>query len=80
MVVKLSSSISPRESVFESSVISYGSKTCIPPYPITPGFESSVISYGSKTKALSRKQVLVFESSVISYGSKTCSSPYRWCY
>ena len=35
--------------MFESSVISYGSKTIHIAQKITTSFESSVISYGSKT-------------------------------
>ena len=39
---------------FESSVISYGSKTSIAGKSILSEFESSVISYGSKTSMLIR--------------------------
>ena len=35
--------------MFESSVISYGSKTALDELTRTKEFESSVISYGSKT-------------------------------
>ena len=56
---------------FESSVISYGSKTPSMLRYIATLFESSVISYGSKTTTVLCKKVFWFESSVISYGSKT---------
>ena len=55
---------------FESSVISYGSKTNMLKLKIFRWFESSVISYGSKTKKDISERVELFESSVISYGSK----------
>ena len=56
---------------FESSVISYGSKTVNTRNVYRNGFESSVISYGSKTHGKEETEGCVFESSVISYGSKT---------
>ena len=57
--------------MFESSVISYGSKTTEYTYQSPVKFESSVISYGSKTFYVSQRIATLFESSVISYGSKT---------
>ena len=57
--------------VFESSVISYGSKTIKYSCQLLTQFESSVISYGSKTDMRLIAVMLLFESSVISYGSKT---------
>ena len=57
--------------LFESSVISYGSKTPTAKHFPPIWFESSVISYGSKTSSLWLHIFLGFESSVISYGSKT---------
>ena len=56
---------------FESSVISYGSKTLHDKDVDENGFESSVISYGSKTDDFLIDSFAPFESSVISYGSKT---------
>ena len=52
---------------FESSVISYGSKTGTFDLDTKTLFESSVISYGSKTEASMRCDYLKFESSVIYY-------------
>ena len=49
MVVKLRKFRGYRILWFESSVISYGSKTSSIACAITTEFESSVISYGSKT-------------------------------
>ena len=49
--------------LFESSVISYGSKTQNTPQTLTIKFESSVISYGSKTKKSTISSALWFESS-----------------
>ena len=56
---------------FESSVISYGSKTNDIIKRFNNEFESSVISYGSKTNIVAETLIVGFESSVISYGSKT---------
>ena len=50
MVVKLLVLISPLRLEFESSVISYGSKTSKNAGKVRARFESSVISYGSKTR------------------------------
>ena len=63
---------------FESSVISYGSKTKAALLQAFPQFESSVISYGSKTQTMKLSHYHLFESSVISYGSKTSLTP-NWC-
>ena len=60
---------------FESSVISYGSKTMDRSESLASRFESSVISYGSKTFHVSMSLLAEFESSVISYGSKTVIHP-----
>ena len=71
MVVKQSALAKTLENPFESSVISYGSKT---EWILAEGkheFESSVISYGSKTNEARLIAADPFESSVISYGSKT---------
>ena len=59
--------------MFESSVISYGSKTALIVKRLPFRFESSVISYGSKTLEIAELVGGEFESSVISYGSKTRS-------
>ena len=48
MVVKLNSIITTVKNVFESSVISYGSKAWSDSFIDVIKFESSVISYGSK--------------------------------
>ena len=56
---------------FESSVISFGSKTSTFVLKTPPGFESSVISFGSKTFYAAEFGPFKFESSVISFGSKT---------
>lgn len=56
---------------FESSVISYGSKTTCSERLQGSSFESSVISYGSKTRVQRLHALRMFESSVISYSSKT---------
>ena len=71
MVVKHNVSFDITPSMFESSVISYGSKTRNSRNSIQERFESSVISYGSKTPVENATKVELFESSVISYGSKT---------
>ena len=71
MVVKLLHDKDVDDNGFESSVISYGSKTETPAAAQPLMFESSVISYGSKTITLNVFTVKRFESSVISYGSKT---------
>ena len=71
MVVKLDAWLCAGFVPFESSVISYGSKTCIKKQWDINMFESSVISYGSKTVRMTYKELQPFESSVISYGSKT---------
>ena len=65
---------------FESSVISYGSKTDIFQNKKYHWFESSVISYGSKTQIERNKDDTQFESSVISYGSKTIFICILFCY
>ena len=49
MVVKPDVTFYGRTNEFESSVISYGSKTQSPKNVLVTLFESSVISYGSKT-------------------------------
>ena len=72
MVVKLCLALSIPASLFESSVISYGSKTLMKIIMKNIWFESSVISYGSKTCCKQFIAICWFESSVISYGSKTC--------
>ena len=64
-------------SMFESSVISYGSKTIWKLRQYLIGFESSVISYGSKTVLSTELLLFLFESSVISYGSKTYILSYK---
>ena len=56
---------------FESSVISYDSKTGFYLMRHHSKFESSVISYDSKTWKRKRDFQNMFESSVISYDSKT---------
>ena len=71
MVVKPDVTFYGRTNEFESSVISYGSKTQSPKNVLVTLFESSVISYGSKTNLTAIKETTKFESSVISYGSKT---------
>ena len=71
MVVKHLRNTSNTCKEFESSVISYGSKTKTRAMAYNHWFESSVISYGSKTDADSKDTKSPFESSVISYGSKT---------
>ena len=73
MVVKLCSGMHSLARGFESSVISYGSKTEFGFGKERLQFESSVISYGSKTLCNLRRVSNKFESSVISYGSKTAS-------
>ena len=60
MVVKLNTHYITEIAVFESSVISYGSKTLTSLPEESYWFESSVISYGSKTQRghnLKRKNV-----------------------
>ena len=64
-------------SVFESSVISFGSKTICSSSTGVRLFESSVISFGSKTMQAIRRLVTSFESSVISFGSKTAMDELR---
>ena len=49
MVVKRRKRDKQRSCRFESSVISYGSKTPFGTIAVNVAFESSVISYGSKT-------------------------------
>ena len=61
----------PHEFEFESSVISFGSKTHPARQNCGVLFESSVISFGSKTECHSSRDRRLFESSVISFGSKT---------
>ena len=56
---------------FESSVISFGSKTKLYIDISSEEFESSVISFGSKTFYAAEFGPFKFESSVISFGSKT---------
>ena len=51
MVVKLNPALIKYPSLFESSVISYGSKTYADKIIDIIKFESSVISYGSKTSS-----------------------------
>ena len=51
MVVKRVYHECKRHSMFESSVISYGSQTLTQYSSISKMFESSVISYGSQTTA-----------------------------
>ena len=58
-------------SLFESSVISYGSQTSPWYNEKQQAFESSVISYGSQTSPWYNEKQQAFESSVISYGSQT---------
>ena len=62
---------------FESSVISFGSKTKSLISSVSGLFESSVISFGSKTMQAIRRLVTSFESSVISFGSKTAMDELR---
>ena len=57
--------------MFESSVISYDSKTRAKLHSERRWFESSVISYDSKTILIQCKVMFMFEGSVISYDSKT---------
>ena len=71
MVVKRRKVAKSRMLKFESSVISYGSKTVTSLAKKSLVFESSVISYGSKTATFFNVVLNSFESSVISYGSKT---------
>ena len=56
-----------KEHTFESSVISYGSKTLVAIFRWFYLFESSVISYGSKTLSFIRQVEFEFEGSVIYY-------------
>ncbi len=63
---------------FESSIISYGSKTSTVVTLKDSSFESSVISYGSKTEHQANVLDMTFESSVISYGSKTYRNTGDW--
>ena len=70
MVVKLSNINIRFPSLFESSVILYGSQAIRHRSPWYVLFESSVILYGSQAKRVRVEDVLVFESSVILYGSQ----------
>ena len=56
---------------FDSSVISYGTKTEADQRRSKDQFESNVISCGTKTYERRMSMGELFESSVISYGNKT---------
>ena len=71
MVVKPYRVVILADCSFESSVISFGSKTSMTAGSQVDPFESSVISFGSKTVYKNILDDFSFESSVISFGSKT---------
>ena len=60
-----------QQTMFESSVISYGNQTCGSNEHRYHKFESSVISYGNQTVLNLTTPFTAFESSVISYGNQT---------
>ena len=65
---------SENETMFESSVISYGCQTRCCFHSVDWWFESSVISYGCQTSTMVWLSEDAFESSVISNAYQTIAS------